>query len=292
MEIIEKKHISVITIKDSDYPTLLKQIHDPPIVLYIKGRLPDDIINKVGIIGSRRCSDYGRVVTRELSKNLARHNIAIVSGMARGIDSIAHRGALEAGGLTMAVLGCGIDICYPPENTKLMEEIIEKGCLISEYPPGTQPLACFFPVRNRIISGLSQVLVVTEAAKRSGTLITVNQALDQGRDVMAVPGSINSKLSEGPNELIRDGAGVVTSYKDILHTLNINTKEEVRQVTLDDLASEEKLVYDCIAFQPENFESIVDKCGLNAQTVNYILTMLELKGYLSKMPGQRYIKIH
>jgi DNA processing protein len=290
LEESEKRRIRIMTLTDGDYPELLKQIHDPPAVLYIRGSLPDDNLKKAGIIGSRHCSDYGRAITRELSRKLAENNIVVVSGMARGIDSDAHRGAIEAGGLTVAVLGCGPDICYPPENLELMKQISLHGCLLSEYPPGAKPEAGYFPARNRIISGLSHVLVVTEAARRSGTLITVNQALEQGREVMAVPGNINSRLSDGPNELIRDGAGIVTSYQDILHILNINTNEHVQQNNPADLAPDEKVVYDCMAFQPESFENIVDKCGLSAQTVNYILTMLELKGYLLKMPGQRYGK--
>jgi DNA processing protein len=286
----EKKHIRIITLEDADYPELLKQIHDPPRILYVSGVLPDGSLKKAGVIGSRRCSEYGRAVTRDLSRKLAENNIVIVSGMARGIDSIAHNGAIEAGGQTVAVLGCGTDICYPPENIELMKQIALHGCLMSEYPPGAKPELGYFPARNRIISGLSQVLIVTEAARRSGALITVNQALEQGREVMAVPGNINSRLSDGTNELIRDGAGIVTSYQDILHTLNIAAKEYVQQNSREDLAPDEKLVYDCMAFQPEGFETIVDKCGLNAQTVNYILTMLELKGYLLKTPGQRYSK--
>jgi len=291
LEESEKKDIRIMTITDSGYPTLLKQIHDPPGILYISGKLPDDKLKKIGIIGSRRCTGYGRSVTRELSSRLAEHNIVTVSGMARGIDSIAHKGAIEAGGLTIAVLGCGTDVCYPPENIELMRQIKLNGCLMSEYPPGVQPVAGYFPARNRIISGLSQILIVTEAARRSGTLITVSQALEQGREVMAVPGNINSRLSDGPNELIRDGAAVVTSYQDILHTLNISGKEYVNQNTQEELAMEEKLVYDCMAFQPEGFESIVEKSGLSTQTVNYVLTMLELKGYLLKLPGQRYEKL-
>ena len=291
IEASDKKGIRIITITDTDYPSLLKQIHDPPVILYVKGVLTDDSLKKVGIIGSRHCSEYGRIITLEISKRLSEHKIVTVSGMARGVDSVAHWGAIKAGGYTIAVLGCGVDICYPPENNDLMEQIVCQGCLMSEYPPGTQPVPGNFPARNRIISGLSHVLVVTEAAKRSGTLITVNQALEQGREVMAVPGNINSRLSDGPNELIRDGAGIVTSFQDILHTLKISAKENVNENALEDLAPDEKLVYDCITFQTESFESIVDKCGLDAQTVNYILTMLELKGYLLKMPGQRYSRV-
>jgi len=284
----EQKGIRIVTLDDREYPSLLKQIHDPPIVLYVSGTLPDDNLKKVGIIGARRCTEYGRAVTRELSKNLAERNVVVVSGMARGIDSVAHKGALEGGGQTIAVFGCGADICYPPESAQLMENIKLHGCVVTEFPVGTQPQPGNFPARNRIISGLSHVLTVTEAAKRSGTLITVNEALEQGREVMAVPGSIFSRMSDGPNELIRDGAGMVTSYQDILHTLNITEREFVQPIAPEELAPDEMLVYGCLSANPENFENIVDKCGLSAQNVNYILTMLELKGYLLKLPGQRY----
>jgi DNA processing protein len=294
----KKKNIQIITLNDDAYPSLLKEISDPPLILYVMGQLPDDDDPKVSIIGSRRCSEYGLTVARKLSEGLAGHHVTVVSGMARGIDSMAHKGALDAGGQTVAVLGCGTDICYPTENWGLRNRILTGGCVLSEYPPTTPPMQSFFPARNRIISGLSAVTVVVEAAKQSGTLITVSQALDQGRDVMAVPGNVTSKLSEGVNELIKDGAGVVTDYEDILRLLHIpmlhipkRKVPETGSVRQPELAPDEKLVYDSIKFQPIYLDEISDKIDLEMQTIHYILTMLELKGCIEKLPGQRYIRL-
>jgi DNA processing protein len=281
---LQKLKIEYITIADELYPRLLREIPDPPVVLYVKGVIPDESL-KVSIVGTRQCTEYGRTVTREISQALAKKGVVVVSGMARGIDSVAHKSALDSLGKTIAVLGCGVDICYPAENRALRDRIIENGCLISEYPPGTQPNKWFFPERNRIISGLSELIIVTEAGKRSGTLITVSHALEQGRDVMAVPGNITSKLSEGTNELLRDGAGVITSISDILHTLNIS--ESMLNIQ-PKLAPEEKIVYDMLGPQPVSVEEIIDKTQFQAQTVSGILTIMELKGYVQKMSGQRY----
>ncbi|MDR1913633.1 MAG: DNA-processing protein DprA, partial [Clostridiales bacterium] len=222
---IKSLGISYVTLKDREYPPLLKEMSNPPVIIYVMGTLPNNSLTKISIIGSRRCSSYGADVTRTLTKNLIDHNIVIVSGMARGIDSIAHKTALEYGGLTVAVLGCGLDICYPPENAELRGQIINKGCIISEYLPGMWPAKHLFPERNRIISGLSKIVIVTEASLKSGTLITASHALEQNREVMAVPGNITSALSEGTNYLISQGATVVTSYKDVLNTLNMPALE-------------------------------------------------------------------
>jgi DNA processing protein len=206
---------------------------------------------------------------------------------------MAHKGALDAPGLTIAVLGCGVDICYPSENWALRNRILSSGCIISEYPPGLPPQQGFFPARNRLISGLSVVTVVVEAAKRSGTLITVGEALEQGREVMAVPGNVTSLLSEGANQLIQEGAGVVTSYEDILRVLGVPERKEqkIQKIRQIDLAPEEELVYDIIKYQPVSLEEIVDKLNLQAQTINYVLTMLELNGGVQKLLGQRYVRL-
>jgi len=218
---LEKLGIVYYSRENQRFPSLLKEIPDPPLGIFCIGELPADNTYKVAVIGSRKCSDYGLMAAQVLSKPLAKTGVVIVSGMARGVDSMAHRGALEVGGKTIAVLGCGVDICYPSENRKLRDEIIQNGCVISEYPPGTAPERFHFPARNRIISGLSHGIVVTEAADKSGTLITVNQAADQGREVFAVPGNISSRLSEGTNRLISEGATPVANYKDILFHLKI-----------------------------------------------------------------------
>lgn len=291
-EELYKKDIKFISIRNSNYPSLLREIVDAPTGLYIKGNLPKDNFTKVSIIGSRKCSEYGVNASYKLSKDLGKRNLTIVSGMAKGIDSMAHKGAVDSGGKTIAVLGCGVDVCYPSENRSLYENIIKSGAVISEYPPGTQPIPGFFPMRNRIISGVSSATIVIEASKKSGTIITVEQALEQGRDVYAVPGNINSKLSEGTNNLIKQGANLISSYKDVLNGLGIREEQDKENLTKNgkDLAPDEKLVYDCISFEPISVESLVFKLDMKLQIIQYILTMLELKEYIQRLPGQRYIR--
>ena len=227
---MEEQGIIYLSREHERFPELLKTIPDPPIGLFCIGTLPPDTMYKVAIIGSRTCSEYGKMAAQLLATPLAQTNVVIVSGMARGVDSAAHKGALTGGGKTIAVLGCGIDICYPSENAHLRDEIINNGCIISEYSLGIAPNKAFFPARNRIISGLSHGVVVTEAGKQSGTLITVDQALDQGREVMAVPGNVSSGLSEGTNRLIREGAHLVACHTDVLFVLNIPERDMERPI--------------------------------------------------------------
>lgn len=289
-----KKKIEFITKFEPKYPSLLKEIYSPPIGIYIKGKLPSEEYKKISVIGSRKCSEYGMTASYKISKDLAKNNVVIVSGMAKGIDASAHRGAIDANFFTIAVLGCGIDICYPAENRTIRERIIEKGCLLSEYPPSTQPIPAYFPIRNRIISGLSIATIVVEAAKRSGTLITVEQALEQGREVFAVPGNITSKLSQGTNDLIKQGAILVSDVFDVLNNLGIEKKtelnEEIEKNINNLLAPSEKVVYDCMSFQPISIEELIIGTDGEIGTLQYTLTMLELKGFINKLPGQRYIK--
>lgn len=217
---IKKNNIKVISINDKEYPESLKRIYDPPIVLYANGNL--NLLNNksIAIVGCRLCSVYGKIITKKLAYNLSEKNITIISGMARGIDTYAHIGALEAKGRTIAVLGSGIDVIYPKENERLYYEIIKNnGLIISEYIIGTKPIPINFPKRNRIISALSSGVLVTEAKIRSGSFITVDFALEQGKEIFAVPGNINSVNSEGTNSLIKQGAKLVTSVDDILDEL-------------------------------------------------------------------------
>ncbi|MCL2664531.1 MAG: DNA-processing protein DprA [Defluviitaleaceae bacterium] len=292
IKLTEQLKMRFVSRFDAEFPKPLAEIPDPPVGVFFIGGLPGANCPAVAVIGSRRCSEYGLTAARIISKPLAAHGVAVISGMARGIDSMAHRGAIEGGGKTVAVLGCGADICYPAENRSLREEIIANGCVLSEYPPGTTPMPSYFPVRNRIISGLASITVVVEAGKKSGTLITVDQALDQGRRVMAVPGNITSKLSEGTNALLAEGAEQVNGYKDILDALGINEKADrgVSAPKSDKLAPQEKIVYDILTYEPKAFDEILDAAGGEAQTLHYLLTMLELKGYIKKIPGMRYIK--
>jgi DNA processing protein len=221
MEKLQCCGIKALTIKDIDYPQKLKQIFDPPAVLYVRGRIEKEMVC-VAVVGSRKATSYGLNVARELSRQLSEIGLTVVSGMARGIDSCAHKGSKDFKGGTIAVLGCGPDIAYPSENRYLMEQIVQKGAVISEYPPGTRPMPQNFPARNRIISGISEGVVIVEAGVNSGSLITANFALDQGREVFAVPGNIDSINSVGTNKLISEGAKLIASVHDIVSELNLN----------------------------------------------------------------------
>ena len=290
---MESKGIAYFSRNHERFPSLLKEIPDPPLGIFYIGTLPADNTNKVAIIGSRRCSEYGLLTARLLAKPLAQAGVVVVSGMARGVDSMAHRGALQGGGDTIAVVGSGVDICYPADNKPLRLEIIQSGCVLSEYPPGTRPTPAFFPARNRIISGLCQGVVVTEAAKKSGTLITVNQAMEQGREVLAVPGNISSKLSQGTNQLIREGAHPISDHTDILFALNITPVTaklpDNKKIPGQNLAPDEKRVYDGLSESPISFDMLADITATDHSKLHLICTKLELKGLAKKLPGARYI---
>ncbi|MDR3091226.1 MAG: DNA-processing protein DprA [Clostridiales bacterium] len=288
---LEKLGIYYVTIFDDDYPSLLKNIYDPPLTLYVKGRLPGDDARLVAVIGSRACTEYGRSAAAKLSGDLAQCGIVIVSGMARGIDSYAHRAAVDNGGTTVAILGCGLDVCYPKENARLMEDIARNGCVISEYPLGTPPAAHHFPLRNRIISGLCQAVVVVEASDKSGTLITSRLALEQGRDVLAVPGNITSETSTGVNGLIKDGAGLVTNYRDVLLAIGCDVPYNSAQNEDLGLALSEKLIYDCIGFESISPDEIAAASKLDLEEIVYNLLLLEVRGFIRRAPGGRYVRI-
>lgn len=215
-EELSVSQIKMTAIHDSAYPLKLAQIPDPPFCLYYRGELPKEILPSVAIIGARQCSEYGRYIAEELGKCLGEHHVQVISGMAAGIDGISQSAAIKAGGISFGVLGCGVDVCYPKSNQKLYEELIREGGILSAYPPGTQPLKQLFPPRNRIVSGLSDVLVVIEARQKSGTSITVEMALEQGKDIYAVPGRVTDRLSDGCNKMLREGAHVFLSPEDFL----------------------------------------------------------------------------
>jgi len=293
---MENFGIAYVSRNNVRFPSLLKEIPDPPIGIFFIGVLPADNTEKVAIIGSRRCSEYGLLTARLLAQPLAAAGVVVVSGMARGVDSMAHRGALMGNGITIAVLGCGVDICYPSENKQLKEEIIKRGCVISEYPPGVRPAPAFFPARNRIISGLCRGVVVTEAGIKSGTLITVDQAQEQGREVLAVPGNISSKLSQGTNQLIRDGAFPVSDHQDIINALGIilapaqQEPEKIKQNSKFNLAPDEKRVYDSLSLEPISFDMLANVTSIDIGKLHLICVGLELKGLARKLSGSRYIK--
>ncbi len=294
---LEKLEIKYITISCEDYPKNLLDMEHPPLVMYYLGEIPKADLS-ISIIGSRRCSDYGKFVAHKFSKELAKENIVVISGMATGADTVAHVGCIEGNGKTIAVLGCGVDICYPKSNEKLMKKIIDNGCVMSEYPPGTAPLAMNFPLRNRIISALSDGLIVVEAGYKSGTMITVDYALEQGRTVFTVPGNITSKNSEGTNALLRQGAIPLTDIKDILEEFDFKQEKSSNiqyEGKLDirlkkTLTDDEIKVFKHINYEPRGIEEITYLSGENVQTALYLLTVLELKGVIKKINGQKYIR--
>ena len=292
---LEEKQIDFYSYWHPRYPKMLKEIYNPPLGIYVRGELPDDDIDTVAIIGARKCSRYGATVAHDIAKDLGKANIVVVSGMARGIDSEGHRGILDGGGKTIAVLGCGVDICYPSENRQLMERIIENGCIVSEYPPGMPAVPGNFPARNRIIAGLSKMVVVVEAGKKSGTLITADMALDYGRDVYVVPGNVTSALSYGTNALIKQGCPIITEGSDILMALGITYKEEEKEKfkrkTAENISVEEKEVFDLIEDgTPIPAEALCRRLHKDIQEVQYILSLLELSGYIVKVPQAGYVR--
>lgn len=284
---------TLITWESNHYPQRLLEIEYPPPVLYLWGTL--DPIDRwaVAIVGTRRMTSYGEAVTRDLATALAANGITVVSGMARGIDSIAHRSALDANGRTIAVMGSGLDHIYPPEHRQLAEEIVRNGALITEYPLDTRPEARNFPIRNRIISGLSLIAVIIEAGESSGALITAHYAAEQGRDVFAVPGNIHSKASYGTNRLILDGARPLLNVEDVLEALNLDTV--VRQEALSTFLPEdeiERIIYEKLSAEPIHVDELKAECNLPIATINASLTMLELKGRARQVGGMHYIRVH
>lgn len=291
MERCHKKRIRILPMFHEEYPEMLKYIHDPPLVLYVRGRLPQ--MNSIAIVGSRKASGYGIETAVKLAKDLAYSGILVVSGMARGIDTAAHCGALNAGGRTAAVLGCGVDIAYPPENSRLMERITESGAVLSEYPPGTPPATFHFPCRNRIISGMTLGTVVVEAGNKSGSLITAHNAMEQGRDVFAVPGDITHYNSMGTNRLIKDGAKMVLSVDDILEELHfgispIKGKQKKKRGRGDELSAEGKKIINALKLEDLYDEEISIKTGISAAELFGLLLDLELKGMIQKSINGKY----
>ncbi len=290
MEKLDRYGVKALTWRDPEYPSRLKEIYDYPPILYVRGSLlPEDEWCLV-VVGTRRATVYGRQVTEEIVADLARSKITIVSGLARGIDSIAHRSALEAGGRTIAVFGCGLDIVYPGENAELARRIIQQGALISEYPLGTRPRADNFPRRNRIMSGLSLGVLVTEAGKTSGAMITANLALEQNREVFAIPGSILSPASSGTNHLIQEGAKLVSDYNDILEELNLTAvahQMEIREII--PASDTESLLLKQLSAEPTHIDELCRSTGLSVSAVSSTLAMMELKGVVKQVGNMNYV---
>jgi len=298
--------IRKITIEDAEYPKNLRNIHTPPKQLYANGTLVEQDETAVAIVGSRRASHYGLETAERLGYELGLRGVTIVSGMARGIDSASHRGALKAKGRTIAVMGSGHGVIYPPENKKLYEEIAKSGAVVTEYDFDMEPLPGNFPARNRIISGLSLGIVVVEAARNSGALITSNFAAEQGRTVFAVPGKVSSGTSSGANELIKDGACLVQSVDDIIEELNLVemiSVEGLDKKAIDDkitkktkayiynsLTDDERKVYKLLSDEPVYIDDIFEKSGLEHAKATKVLLGLELKKLIKEMPGKQYVR--
>ena len=291
------KNIAIIAWDDPRYPPLLRNIHDPPVVLYVLGNPALLCCKGIGIVGSRAATHYGRSIAAQMARSLVIRGFTIISGMALGIDTAAHRGALAEAGSTIAVLGCGLDIIYPPGNHALYKAIGSSGAIVSEYPLGTLPDNFRFPARNRIISGLSLGILVVEATNRSGSLITANHALEQGREVFAVPGRIDSVKSAGTHKLLQEGAKLVHSVNDIaeeflyapLPETQVDAgKAEREQEFFAELNQEEASLLACLDVYPRTIDELARESGFAPQKVNELLLFLELKGKVHTLPGKCY----
>lgn len=285
--------VKAISIYDEDYPIKLKNINDYPAVLFYRGNIKN--LNQslnVAIVGSRNYTLYGKNSAELISREIAKNSINIISGMARGIDTFAHRGSLMEDGFTCAVLGCGIDVIYPRENKKLYDLISEKGCVISEFIPGTRPFSYNFPVRNRIISGLSDLVIVVEAGEKSGSLITAGLALDQGRDVMSIPGSIFKYQSKGTNKLIREGAYVFTDFKDIFEILGVEYKNKVKcKKNLNMFTKVESRIYNVLSDEPMHIDDIFRRTNIDIKQLYEVLFELQLRNQVICISGNYFAKV-
>ena len=296
----------IITAEDSEYPAGLNDLVDPPAMLFINGNLEERDRFAVAIVGSRHATPYGKAVAEQFATGLSRAGLTVVSGGARGIDTAVHRSTVHSGGRAVAILGCGPDVAYPPENASLFQEIASQGAVISEYPPGAQPDAWHFPARNRIISGLSQVTVVVEASDSSGALITARTAIEQGRAVLAVPGNIDRPASEGCNALIREGISPALGGEDILQAmgagnlsaapsqgvfnLDIDSGTDSVIITPKDVTPVQEALLRQLDLSPRHVDSIASSCSIPIATVSVELTMLEMKGLAKRLPGNHFVR--
>ncbi|HJZ68923.1 MAG TPA: DNA-processing protein DprA [Blastocatellia bacterium] len=304
IDAIAKLGGQVLTLTDERYPKLLRETYDPPIVIYCLGDLAAALAQPaIAVVGSRHCSTYGRNVAEKLSRELAERGITIVSGLARGIDSAAHRGALDGRGLTIAVMGTGLDAVYPKENNKLAARIVEQGALVTEFPLATPPVSQNFPFRNRVISGLALGVMVVEGAERSGSLITARLAYEQGRDVFAVPGNITSAKSFGPNYLIKDGAKLVQTWRDVIEEFPAEVKatilaaergeQRIEKVRVDqvELSETERRVFGMLnADEPVHIDQLIARSGLNLGELMGALLQLEMADRIRQLPGKSFVR--
>lgn len=296
-----KENCRLLLRGSEDYPGLLGEIHDPPLVLYTRGQLESLALPAVAIVGTRRPTLYGMQMAQGLAADLAERGVCVISGLARGIDAAAHRGSLESGGPTVAVLGCGIDVVYPREHRQLTQRIVGNGVLLSEFPPGTSPSPQNFPVRNRIISGLGLGTMIVEASEYSGSLITARLAMEQNREVFAVPGNLTSPQSFGPNFLIKQGAKLVQSWRDVVEELppdirhEILAKEEApthHYPELELLTEEEaKLLEALDTDRATQFDKVFRQAGIEISRLSDLLLNLEMRGWIRQLPGNLYLKV-
>lgn len=287
---LEQAKVQVLTWADDDYPERLRNIAQSPPMIYLRGRLAPDDDWAVAVVGTRKPSHYGREVAQRISETLAAAGVTVVSGLARGIDALAHKGALAVGGRTLAVLGSGVDRIYPAEHRQLAQQIMQAGALISDYPLGTRPEASNFPGRNRLISALGRATVIVEAGAKSGALITAEFAVEQGREVYAVPGSILNKNSVGTNRLIRDGARPLLSAEELLEELNLSqvvAQAGARAILVSDPT--ERLLLDALSNDPLHVDDLGAQTGLPIAQVSSLLAMLELKGMVREIGGMHYV---
>ncbi len=295
LEAADRAGVKLVTLADPEYPALLREIDDPPFALYVRGKLPVDTSCTIGIVGTRRGTQYGKVVAARLASQLAIKGILIVSGLAAGIDASAHQGTLDVGGHTVAVLGCGLDYPYPKTNQPLFERIAVEGTAMSEYPLGTRPAKWTFPQRNRILAGLCRGVVVVQAPLRSGSLITARLALEQGREVFAVPGNITTATSAGSNNLIRQGAKIVETVDDVLEefpdlrsmTERTSVFEEPEEVSL---GVRERRVYELIGLDPVHIDDIIARADLSPTEASHVLLLLQLEDLIAEVDGGCYVR--
>ena len=291
-EKLERNGIVFLPYFHPKYPKEMDCLTTPPYALYLKGKFLSDQTVKVAIVGARGCSPYGERMAIEFGEELAAHGIDIISGMARGGDGAGHRGALNVGGRSYAILGNGVDICYPKDHLGLYIDLQERGGILTEFPPGTMPLPQYFPARNRIISALADVVLVMEAKEKSGSLITADQALELGKDVYALPGPINSSLSEGCNRLIKQGAGILLSPRDLLEELHIFGEEDVKKKLKNKimLESRENMVYSCLGLYPKNINQLVEETKMQISELVNQLISLQVKGYVEEISKNYYVR--